>query len=53
VDETEHFCGGRGLCQSADYVGVGNDVGLKLAGFDIENEDEDRDGAEDVGALVS
>lgn len=52
MDQHEDFGGGRALFQRADDVAVGDDVGLEFARFDVEDEDEDGDAAEDVGALV-
>jgi hypothetical protein len=46
VDQDEDGGGG------GDDGGVGDYVGGELAGFNVEDEDEDCDGAEDVGALV-
>ena len=46
--ETEDFGAGTAFVQSTDDVGVGDNIGSELARFDIEDEDEDSNGAEDV-----
>jgi hypothetical protein len=48
VYQTEDFCAGTAFVQCTDNVRVGHDVSGELAGFDIEDEYEDGDGAEDV-----
>ena len=50
VDETKDLCAGAALVESTDDIRVGYDIGLELAGFDIEDEDEDGHGTEDVTA---
>jgi hypothetical protein len=52
VDQDENFGRRGGLREGADDVGVADDVGLKFTGFDVEDEDEYGDGAEDMGALM-
>jgi hypothetical protein len=42
VYEAEDLGSRTAFVQGADDVGVGDDVGRKLARFDIEDEDEDR-----------
>jgi hypothetical protein len=48
VYKAEDFGAGTAFVEGADDVGVGDDVGSKLSRFDVEDEDEDSDGAEDV-----
>jgi len=48
VYETEDLGARTALMESANDVGVRDDIGSKLARFDVENEDEDGNGAEDV-----
>lgn len=52
MDEDEDFGRGGAFGEGADDVAVREDVGLEFAGFDVEDEDEDGDGGEDVLALV-
>jgi hypothetical protein len=52
VYKAEDFGAGAAFVEGADDVGVGDDVGGELPGLDIEDEDEDRDGAEDVVARL-
>mgnify|MGYP006877402467 CR=1 FL=1 len=46
--ETEDFGARTALVESANDVGVRDDIGSKLARFNVENKDEDGNGAEDV-----
>jgi hypothetical protein len=50
VYEAEDFGARTAFVQCADDVGVGYDIGRELARLDIEDEDEDGDGAKDVVA---
>jgi hypothetical protein len=52
VYEAEDLCAWTAFVQGAYDVGVGYDVGRELARFDVEDEDEDGDGAEDVVARL-
>lgn len=52
MDKDEDFGGGRAFGEGADDVGVGDDVGLEFAGFNVEDEDQDCDVAEDVISLM-
>jgi hypothetical protein len=53
VYEAKDFCAGTAFVQGANDVGVRDYVGWELARFDIEDEDEDGDGAKDMVARLS
>jgi hypothetical protein len=48
VYEAEDFGTGAAFVEGADDVGVRDDVGSEFSRFDVEDEDKDSDGAEDV-----
>ena len=48
VYKTEDFGIGAALVEGANDIGIRDDVGCELARFDVEDEDEDGDGAKDV-----
>lgn len=50
MNETEDLGGRTVLMEGTDDVRVRDDVGLELAGLDVEDEDEDGYGAKDVTA---
>lgn len=52
MNQTEDFGARRAFFQSPDDVAIADDVGLKLAGLNVEDEDEDGHAAENVVALV-
>lgn len=52
MDETEDECAAAVVAQRLDAAGVGDEVAVKLAGFNVEDVDEDFDVLEDVVALL-
>lgn len=52
MDEAEDLGAWAAFVQGANDIGIGDYVGWELARFDIEDEDENGDGAEDVTARL-
>lgn len=52
MDEDEDLGRGAVFCEGADDGAVRDDVGLELARLDVEDEDKNGNGREDVRALV-
>ena len=52
VDETEHFGSRAVLVESTDDVRVGDNVGLELAGLDVEDEDQNGYGTKNVATRL-
>lgn len=52
MDEAENLGAWTAFMESADDVGIRHDIGMKLAGFYIEDKDEDGNGAKDVVARL-
>ena len=52
MHQHEHFGAGAVLRQRADNGPVAHDIGGEFPTLNVENEDQDGHGAENVGALV-